>query len=280
MLKCETAGCDYGSKSKEDLENNIKSNHIELEITTKEPNNSIPDKNNISKKKKKFDCTACGAIRYSIHELKNHISRVHEVDKQFKCEIDNCEYASKSRRDLNRHILSIHEKNKKPFLCTECGMSFIRKGRLENHVGSAHEKKKDFQCELCSAGFACISYLHGHMKKVHKEYAVSEFKYSIPKNHNSNVHEGDKQFKCEIDNCEYASKNRWALKRHSLSIHEKKKKPFDEHGVQKKQLLTVHEGKRQEKKFKCSMCKCAAFTQNHNLIKHIESVHKDRVIWM
>ena len=125
MLKCETAGCDYGSKSKEDLENNIKSNHIELEITTKEPNNSIPDKNNISKKKKKFDCTACGAIRYSIHELKNHISRVHEVDKQFKCEIDNCEYASKSRRDLNRHILSIHEKNKKPFLCTECGMSFI-----------------------------------------------------------------------------------------------------------------------------------------------------------
>ena len=169
MLKCETAGCDYGSKSKEDLENNIKSNHIELEITTKEPNNSIPDKNNISKKKKKFDCSACGAIRYSIHELKNHISRVHE---------------------------------------------------------------------------------------------------------------GDKQFKCEIDNCEYASKNRWALKRHSLSIHEKKKKPFDEHGVQKKQLLTVHEGKRQEKKIKCSMCNCAAFTQNHNLIKHIESVHKDRVIWM
>ena len=101
---------------------------------------------------------------------------VHEGYKPFKCEIENCEYASKSRNEFNCHTLSIHEKNKKPFLCTECGMSFIAKGRLENHVGSVHEKKKDFQCELCSAGFACISYLHGHMKKFHKEYAVSEFR--------------------------------------------------------------------------------------------------------
>ena len=85
--------------------------------------------------------------------------RVHEGYKPFKCEIENCEYASKSRNEFNCHTLSIHEKNKKPFLCTECGMSFIAKGRLENHVGSVHEKKKDFQCELCSAGFACISYL-------------------------------------------------------------------------------------------------------------------------
>ena len=38
----------------------------------------------------------------------------------------------------------------------------------------------------------------------------------------------------------------------------------------------LHEGKGEEKKFKGTLCDCAAFTQDHNLTKHIESVHEGK----
>ena len=41
-------------------------------------------------------------------------------------------------------------------------------------------------------------------------------------------------------------------------------------------IATVHEGKMQEKEFKHTLCDNAAFTQKHNLKKHIESFHEGK----
>jgi hypothetical protein len=44
----------------------------------------------------------------------------------------------------------------------------------------------------------------------------------------------------------------------------------------KRHIATAHEGKMQEKKFKCTLCDDVAFTQKHNLTKHIESFHEGK----
>ena len=41
-------------------------------------------------------------------------------------------------------------------------------------------------------------------------------------------------------------------------------------------IAIAHEGKMQENKFKCTLCDNAAFTQKHNLKKHIESFHEGK----
>ena len=41
-------------------------------------------------------------------------------------------------------------------------------------------------------------------------------------------------------------------------------------------VATAHEEKMQEKEFKCTLCDNAAFTQKHNLTKHIESFHEGK----
>ena len=145
MLKCESTGCDYGSKSKEDLQNHIKSNHIELkdELTDKEPNNSIPDKN------RPFRCVKCNRCFSQKVNLKRHIESVHEGIKPLKChKCDICDYKTAKKTDLKRHIESVHE-GIKPYKCNICAFETARKGNLKNHIVSVHEGIKQFKCNIC-----------------------------------------------------------------------------------------------------------------------------------
>ena len=48
--------------------------------------------------------------------------------------------------DLKKHISAVHEK-KKPHLCQTCGVSFANKGNLTKHIAAVHNgikrKKKN-----------------------------------------------------------------------------------------------------------------------------------------
>ena len=40
-----------------------------------------------------------------------------------------------------RHHRHVHLVEEKPFKCYECGMSYTRKDRLNNHIASVHSKE-------------------------------------------------------------------------------------------------------------------------------------------
>ena len=53
-----------------------------------------------------------------------------------KC--DQCEYKTKDRSNLNKHIKSVHEGKKEP--CNECAYSATSKGNLKKHIAVKHKK--------------------------------------------------------------------------------------------------------------------------------------------
>ena len=55
-------------------------------------------------------------------------------------------YWKKSK--LNRHVVSVHEKVKKPFKCDICDHTYSFKSYLTFHVSSVYEKKKPFVCDF------------------------------------------------------------------------------------------------------------------------------------
>ena len=74
----------------------------------------------------------------------------HVEDTCLKCDI--CSSLFKTKRQLKKHIESVHE-GKKPFKCNICDVSFSQKHNLETHVVSVHEGKKPFKCDKCDSSF-------------------------------------------------------------------------------------------------------------------------------
>ena len=59
------------------------------------------------RKKQLFSCKFCEATRTSKQKLYIHLMGVHEGKKQFRCDINDCEYASNSKDGLEHHSLVI-----------------------------------------------------------------------------------------------------------------------------------------------------------------------------
>ena len=58
-----------------------------------------------------------------------------EEKGQFKCEI--CDYSSYLKRNVKRHVESVHEK-KKPFQCEICKQQFSQNSELKRHIKSSY----------------------------------------------------------------------------------------------------------------------------------------------
>ena len=111
-------------------------------------------------------CDMCDSFFKDKRDLKKHVESVHEQKKQFHCNI--CDAYLTTKQSLNGHIATIH-KGKKPFKCNICDASFTQKRNLNGHIASVHEGKKPFKCPTCDARFAQKSNLKKHLTSVHKE---------------------------------------------------------------------------------------------------------------
>ena len=65
-------------------------------------------------------------------------------------------------------IAIVHEK-KKIFQCGICSSSFITKSSVNRHTLAVHEKNKNFNCHLCNVTFAIKSNLKRHILSVHEK---------------------------------------------------------------------------------------------------------------
>gem|GEM_PF-4834878 len=54
-------------------------------------------------------------------------------------------------------------------VCATCGKAFKKKGNLNRHIKTVHEKQKPFKCEHCGRTFGQKEHLNKHIKVVHPQ---------------------------------------------------------------------------------------------------------------
>ena len=91
----------------------------------------------------------------------NHLQNVKKKEENRKC--TTCDKMFTDRRNLNKHIKSVHEGNM--FSCDQCSKTYTRKASLIDHVSRHHDKTK---CKICNINFSNSITLKKHMQTKHE----------------------------------------------------------------------------------------------------------------
>ena len=246
---------------------------------------------------KELHCNYCPRRFTEQKDLVQHVSIVHHNNfvkkfdtKEFP-DIIHCNYcgerftehkhlaqhASVAHHDvqkpnLKRQIGSLHE-GRKSFKCDICDYSSLHKQNLKKHIESVHEKTKPFKCDICD--YRCS---HKHHLKIHI----------------GSVHEKTKPFKCDM--CDYRCSHKPILKRHIESVHEITKpfrgnichRSFPEQrdlvrhvSINHHNLFNKKENNfyldRRTSEIHCKYCG-KKFTEQNDLALHVSIIHKNDVV--
>ena len=180
---------------------------------------------------------------------------VHEGGKLgFQCSICSVELTSK--RNLDNHVLSVHEGK---FKCLVCNVELSSKRNLENHIKSVHEgkkvnfaKRKSKDCDIDNITIKqeCLD----SSEELDKEKLLPLLTKTEPPNSDDSeeyFHEWEKiPYQCLF--CDKNFSTLHYMNRHVQNVHEEGKKKF---------------------KHKCSLCD-ATFRQKSDVKKHVNTVHE------
>ena len=95
-------------------------------------------------------------------DLKRHIESIHE-EKRYQC--DQCDYKATCQTNLHTHQESIH--NGKRYLCENCGYKATHPSSLLRHIKLYHKGRK-YSCGDCVFGATRMIDLKRHKEKHHK----------------------------------------------------------------------------------------------------------------
>ena len=187
----------------------------------------------------------------------SNLGRSHIDKVKFKC--DNCEVKFSTKKNLERHIKSIHQGLK--FSCHICNYeaTTTKNWSLHTHIKVMHKAitEAQFKCEYCEVEFSIKNSLRVHTESVHFDAA----------------------FPCQ--NCDYVTANECTLRNHMKTKHEEM--PFQHdcplcphqaptelslkrHTTKKHLMLTM------SYPYPCSLCE-RKFSKKNNQNSHFESVH-------
>ncbi|XP_055325589.1 zinc finger protein 260-like isoform X2 [Sitodiplosis mosellana] len=194
---------------------------------------------------KTFACTDCDYVAKTAKELNHHRRKSHS-EVSFKCKTCDGKFTSKS--ELTEHIKT-HSNEERPFLCSECGMRFIRNDYLLIHM-RRHTGEKPYKCRFCESAFPRSTDL-----RVHERYHTNEKKHTcdlcgkgFQRAYNltvhMRVHTGEKPYQCPHCSRSFTQGN-------DLKAH-----------------IRRHTGER----FQCELCQ-ASFIQIYLLNNHKKNTH-------
>lgn len=160
------------------------------------------------------------------------------ISKGFTCDI--CNFGTKRKKNLERHILAIHIKYFK-FSCrfASCTRDYTTQAALKLHTVRDHDENSPFACQKCKQKFSCQSLLMIHnqrltcrpRKRIGNDMRVIEKKFSCP-------------------HCDFKTAHQFSLKQHVKLIH-----------------LNIR------RTWKCSYCDNTEFSNRISLNHHIFKVH-------
>lgn len=190
-------------------------------------------------------CTICGKGFTTAKYLAIHV-RTH-TDRKWNCK--HCPEVFDSKQELTGHSKTHAHETEKPFLCSECGLRFVRNDYLIIHM-RRHKGEKPYKCKYCSKGFPRATDLN-----VHERYHTGEkthlctvcgkgFQRAYNLLVHMRVHTGERPYKCPHCTKCFAQGN-------DLKSH-----------------IRRHTGER----FKCEVCE-EGFIQGYHLTQHKRNVH-------
>jgi len=265
-------------------------------------------KSSNAKRLKKHKCTYpdCNKLFSRPSVLKEHIQTKHLNIRKYNC--TECEQGYTKKLHLQRHYISAHSIENKPFSCSFCDKKLLTKQHLDTHERT---HTKPFRCKFndqCEAGFTTQKLLDGHIERAHlskheerltcqfckqKLQSPSKLQQHIFKNHNdsdtiSMTSEEDKKliqfqmslkikrYQCSTTDCSKTF-NTWShYQQHMKHDHPKleclicKKKCVGEKGLQ--MHMMVHDDSMINKIWKCLICQ-EKFAKKNELSEHCKISH-------
>ena len=147
--------CHYKNVSKDNLRKHVERKHREK--TEKENEEVLRT------------CTQCEYKSLSENNFRLHIKRVHS-GSSFKC--DTCDSSYRNNYDLKKHIERVHDKDKNHeeeiSYCDQCTYSSPWREYLSKHKRRAHGEST-FYCDQCPYSNKINHELKLHMKRMHNK---------------------------------------------------------------------------------------------------------------
>ena len=174
--RCKLCGKDFSSKKKLKLHKNVEH----------DSNNTIPSKskldNIIATANRDYTCLFClqnykNKTLLNAHDCPKNAKKneknptipkdvsVKLSSSKYKCRF--CEFEHKKSSAVVRHA-RIH-RNKKRFVCEQCGTAFSAHYTLKEHRIYVHSEDRKFPCDKCDKTFKARNALIRHEKQVHSD---------------------------------------------------------------------------------------------------------------
>lgn len=120
-----------------------------------------------------INCQECGKLFANKYTLKTH-SKIHQPrERNFKCQVENCEKIFFTQNHLENHTETVHKCLDRNFICSTCSKSFKTSNNLQTH--EAVHSERCFLCRFCDKTFT-----RSQDVKVHEK-----------------IHNDEKSFKCK-----------------------------------------------------------------------------------
>ena len=176
--------CDYKTKEKHEIENQLES-HQHRSTKTSDASSVSTEDNNGSKEDTAnhqspgvtfFDCTSCEFRTKIFSEFKIHIDTKHskvqislvKVNKSGEqlMSCDKCRYTCKYNIQLKKHCIAKHQQH---YECNECSFATGSYESIVDHKTLRHSAK-DFRCDICEYSTPTPFEMFIHKVAMHEAY--------------------------------------------------------------------------------------------------------------
>lgn len=231
----------YESSGESDLEQSEEQPVVDLvQMQTAAIKAPLPRLAQVNPERKEiFHCRYCDVVFSDALSCSEHEQSGHHPVYPYECVA--CSFKTDQHPTLIYHIKQAHNMEK-PFLCTQCTKTFVRRSDLRKHT-FVHAGIRLFSCDICKKSFTRNTNLTKH-KRTHSEKSKT-WKCSLcPKSFYNNselsrhveIHMDRKSFNCK--HC-----NQAFVRRDQLEIHQKthiESKPILQQTVNQSQPIVFY----------------------------------------